>query len=735
MPIGAGQVLDNRFELERSAGTGGMGVVYRGIDRHSGAPVAVKTVRTAGAAERFQREVEILAGLRHPGIVTYLGHGRVEDELYLVMEWLEGRDLGAHLAAHELTVADAVGVATQVAGALGAAHRQGIVHRDVKPSNVFLVDGRADRVKLLDYGVARRAGMDALTMTGMLVGTPAYMAPEQARGTRDIDARADVYALGALLFRLLAGRPPFEGETADEVLAGILRRTPPRLRELCEVSRDLEELVARMLDKSPARRPRDGDAALAALVGIDATWAAEPTVERTVAASRPVDVTLSSTGDIAVPDEPDARTRLSSVAVLSFLDMSPAHDQDYLCDGLAEELINTLAQLEGLRVAARSSSFQFKSQAADARAIGARLGVDAVVEGSVRKAGDRLRVTVRVVDVADGYQRWSHRFDGRLEEVFDIEDQIAASVATALRGMLSTQERDVLRRPGTTADAYEHFLRGRQFYGTATIGSFAEAEKHFRRAIELDPNYGPAWAGLAQVHSWAVEWMGRGDDIREAADRASRRALELTPDQAEAHVARGAVLTMQSDYAGAAQEFEEAIRLNPRSFEAHYLYGRSCFQASRFEDSVELFQRAAGLQLEDFQCLLLLSMPLRRLGRADDLAEARREGIRRAERQLELEPDNTRALCLGAGPLLEDGQKERALQWIRRSLELAPDEPTVVVNATCFYARIGMTEEALALFERATAGGYWNRDWVDNDPDYDDLRDDPRFQAMLARKP
>jgi adenylate cyclase len=576
-------------------------------------------------------------------------------------------------------------------------------------------------------------------VTGALIGTPAYMAPEQARGSRDIDARADVYALGALLYRCLAGRPPFEGETPDEVIAGILRRSPPRLREIAAgVPGELEALVARMLHKDPARGPADGEAALAALVGIDATRAGPTARPRSSNAGSPVTPASTPpdgtfTGHGVRPGDLAGRARLSSVGVLSFLDMSPARDQDYLCDGLAEELINTLSQLEGLRVVARSSSFQFKSQAADARAIGARLGVDAVVEGGVRKAGDRLRVTVRLVDVSDGYQRWSNRFDGHLEDVFEIQDEIAASVATVMRGILSSHERDALRRPGTTVEAYEHFLRGRQLFHVASVASFVQAERHFRRAIELDPGYAPAFAGLAQIHSWSVEWMGKGDEIREEADRASQRALELAPGLSESHVARGAVLAMRSDYAGAGQEYEEAIRLNPGSFDAHYLYARTCFQSRRFEKAVELFLRAGELRLEDSQAHLLLDMPLRRLGRLEEAAAARREGIRRAERQLELDPNFSRALCLGAGALMDEGHRERALEWARRAQEAAPDDVSVDMNVACMYARGGMKEEALDCLDRIFSRGLGKRDWIEHDPDYDSLRDDPRFQAMLAK--
>jgi serine/threonine protein kinase/tetratricopeptide (TPR) repeat protein len=740
MPIGPRDVLDGRFTLERSVASGGMGVIFRGLDRQTGALVGVKTMRISGASERFEREIQILAALRHPGIVAYLSHGRVADELYLVMEWLEGEDLGARLDGGEVNVQQALSIGIQVADALGAAHRQGIVHRDVKPSNVFLADWRLDHVKLLDYGIARSAGMETLTGTGFVLGTPAYMAPEQAGGHRDIDARADVYALGALLFRCLAGRPPFEGDTLNELIAATLHRPAPPLGEFADVAPELEALVAQMLDKDPERRPADGSAACAALAGIDtsskglaATLHSMPRGTELLTAP-PVPPGGAKKSAVNAPT--GARATLSSVAVLSFLDMSQSKDQDYLCDGIAEELINTLAQLQGLRVAARSSSFQFKSSAADARAIGARLGVDAIVEGGVRKVADRLRVTVQLVDVADGSPRWSHRFDGKLDDVFAIQDQIAASVATALRGMLSTQERDALRRPGTTAEAYEHFLRGRQLLNSLTlVTSIEAAEREFRRAIEIDPQYAPAYAGLAQAYGWFVEWMAGGDTLRDAADRASRRALELGPELPESRMARAAVLAMYGDYQAAEREYQEAIRLNPNSFEAHYWFARNCFQMGKFVESVELFRRAGEIRVEDFQCLFLLELPLQRLGRIDEAAAARREGIRRAERQLELEPNNARALILGAGALVTEGQRERGLEWASRALATAPEDPAVIVNTACVYARAGMKEEALACLERTFGRGVGKRAWIEHDPDYDSLRDDPRFQALLAKLP
>jgi tetratricopeptide (TPR) repeat protein len=342
---------------------------------------------------------------------------------------------------------------------------------------------------------------------------------------------------------------------------------------------------------------------------------------------------------------------------------------------------------------------------------------------------------VQLVEVAGGSPRWSHRFDGSLDQVFEIEDQIATSVATTLRGMLSTEERDALRRPGTRGDAYEHFLRGRLLLRAVTLVSAAAAEREFRQAIEIDPAYAPAYAGLAQVHSWRVEWLGGGPAEKEAADRASRRALELGPELAESHVARGDVLaSVQMDYAGAERAYQEAIRLNPGSFDAYYRYARTCFQSGKLEESLALFRKGAEVQPEDFQCLLLAELPLRRLGRLEEAMEVRREGLRRAERQLELDPNDSRALILGAGVLADD-DPAKALQWASRATAIAPDEPSVTVNAACMYARMGMKEEALALLATSFGRGFGKRDWVENDPDYDNLRDDPRFHEMVAKLP
>ena len=437
--------------------------------------------------------------------------------------------------------------------------------------------------------------------------------------------------------------------------------------------------------------------------------------------------------DASEPTHP-SNADVTAIAVLPFADMSPDRDQDYLCEGLAEELISALTHIDGLRVASRTASFQFRGPGADVRAVGQQLGVGTLLEGSVRKADDRLRVNVQLVEVATGFRRWSQRFDRRLDDVFAIQDEIAESVATSLRGsLLSRREKQALVRPPTGAAAFEYYLRGRQHLPRMTKADLQQSGEMFARAIELDADYAPAFAGLATVHATMYEWFGADASDLMAAERASERALELAPGMAEAHVARGCALALSRRYDEAERAFEQAIAINPNLFDAYYYSGRTSFARGDIAGSAMCFRKAAEMRQEDFQSPLLLSQSLRMLGRGDDAAQANKEGIRRAEHVLALNPLDSRALSLGASALFHDGKTTRAFEWSRRSLDLYPDDMSTLINAACLHAKLGQKEEALGLLERVFANGWGKRDWVEHDPDYDILRDDPRFVKLLAR--
>jgi adenylate cyclase len=426
--------------------------------------------------------------------------------------------------------------------------------------------------------------------------------------------------------------------------------------------------------------------------------------------------------------------RVASIAVLPFTDMSPGRDQDYLCEGLAEELIDALTHVEGLRVAARSSSFQFRGAGLDVKHIGRDLGVDSLLEGSVRKAGDRLRITVQLIDTRSGYHKWSERFDRELGDLFAIQDEIAGTVAGMLRGTaLSPSEKRTVRRPQTATDTYEYFLRGRQSLHRMRRPDLAHSREMFRAAIELDPEYAPAWAGLATAHAQQFEWWGsQPDDLREA-DRASRIAMELAPGLADAHVARGFALSLHRSYDLAEQHFDAATRINPQLYDAWYLWGRSAFARGQIARSAELFGKAAAARPDDFQSCHLHGQSLRFIGRTAEGLAVNAESLRRAERILALNPRDVRTLSLGAGSLQAAGDFARAREWAERALAIDPEDMGAIINGSLLYAKAGMKDEALALLERALGLGWGKRDWIEQDPDYDSLRDDPRFVAMMAR--
>jgi tetratricopeptide (TPR) repeat protein len=370
----------------------------------------------------------------------------------------------------------------------------------------------------------------------------------------------------------------------------------------------------------------------------------------------------------------------------------------------------------------------------DVKEVGRMLGADSLLEGSVRKAGNRLRITVQLIDTLTAYHKWSERFDRNLDDVFAVQEEIAGKVAAMLRGGdLSGSERRALRRAHTATDVYEYFLRGRQSLHRLTRPALAHSREMFRSAIELDPEYAPAWAGLAMVHAQLHEWWGAAAADLEEAERASRIAMDLNPELADAHVARGFTLSLRREFDAAGSHFESAIRINPQLYDAYYLFGRSCFARGQIERSAELFGSAATVRPDDFQSAFLQGQSLRMLGRREEGLAANLESIRRAERTLALNPREIRTLSLGSGALEVAGDLARAQAWAQQALEIDPDDISALFNGACLHLKMGMNDRALDLLERAFNLGGGKRDWIEQDPDYDPLRTNPRFQALIAR--
>ena len=429
----------------------------------------------------------------------------------------------------------------------------------------------------------------------------------------------------------------------------------------------------------------------------------------------------------------ETKKGIRSLGVLPFADLSAERDQEYFGDGIAEEILNALAKVGALHVAARTSCFAFRGTSIDAREIGRRLGVEALLDGSIRKAGNRVRIGVQLIDARNGYHLWSERFDRDIEDIFAIQDEIARSVIDALGLSLSEREqRRFVKTSTKNVEAYEFYLRARKLFQQWTRQSIELARQMFERAIELDPDFAAAWAGLATAHVYLFGSGGRDPDLRKA-HNASTRALELDPELADTHVAAGQSFSMEQRYVEAAAEFERAIELDPTLFDAYYYYARSCFKAGDLNKALKLFQKAHSARPEDYQSAALIASVLRQLDRSDEAQRAARLAIESINRHLELNPEEARAFNLGAIILARSGEVERAKQWNERAMSLAPDDDAILYNASCVFALLGKEDQALTGLQRAIEAGLAGGDWVSHDPDWERLRNHPRFQTLVQR--
>jgi TolB-like protein/cytochrome c-type biogenesis protein CcmH/NrfG len=454
------------------------------------------------------------------------------------------------------------------------------------------------------------------------------------------------------------------------------------------------------------------------------------TAASTAAASAALAIQSASTAPVTTSSSPP-----DSIAILPFTDMSPGRDQEYFCDGIAEEIINALCCIRELRIASRTSSFQFKGRAADVREIGRALGVGAVLEGSLRKAGERVRINAQLVSSADGYHLWSESYDRDLSDVFAIQTEIAQKLVGALRVTLSRQERELIERRGTSnAEAYDLYLRGQADLRDLTDTGTVAAAEYFRAAIHRDDRFAQAHAGLANAHAIRGLWrVGMSTaDVDEALE-ASRRALELEPKMPEAYLARACLLDMQGRTAEAARDFEEAIRLNPAYFDAHYQYARHCFQVGAFEQAESLYEVAIRLRPDDYQALGMFAGVLVKLGRMERHREIAHRSMAALERQLAIDPQDGRALQLATVQAARLGNRERSRELAARALIARPDAFATFYNVSCAYSVLGDREDALAMLDQAVRHGRGNLEWIERDPDFDSLRGEPRFEAIVGR--
>lgn len=717
MPTVGDVLLHYRF-LE-VLGEGGTGVVWRALDTRLNREVAVKLLPeriadSKDAMARLEQEARVLAALNHPNIVSVYSVEEAEGRRFLVMELIRGKPLDASIPPSGLPLDRLLDLAIPLAEGLAAAHGRGVVHRDLKPGNVLV--GEDGRPRILDFGLASGSVPDpSLGPSGIttlsfaesdrLVGTIPYMSPEQVQ-CHPIDHRADVFSFGVMLYEMATGIRPFHGDTAAQLIASILRDEPaPPSTLRPDLPRDLDRIVERSIDKDPGYR-------------FQSTLDLRNEIEA-----------LRRHREVPIPE-----TAGPSVAVLPFVDMSREKDQEYFCDGMAEEIISALARVSGIDVASRTSSFRFRGSSLDSQEIARRLRVRALLEGSVRKAGDRLRVTAQLVNAADGFELWSETFDRKIEDIFAIQEGIARSIADALEVTLSGPEHEALgKAPTRDVRAYDYCLRGRSFYFQYRRRGVEIALEMFRRAIEIDSSYARAWAGVADCYCFFFLYVSRVGENIQRAQEASRRALDLDPDLAEAQASWGVAMSIAGRDEEAVASFEQALRLDPKLFEARYFYARHCFSRGDLEQAARFYEEAEALRPEDYQSPLLVAQIYGDLGRSRQADAAYRRGLRKAEARLRLQPDDSRARYMGANALVAIGLKEQGLAWARIAIAQDPDEPMLLYNVGCIYSMAGEGEEAIEALERSVDRGLTQRGWFQHDSNLDPVREHPRFRKLLER--
>ncbi len=731
--------LADRYAVERELGHGGMATVYLAEERKHGRKVAIKVLKpelTASVdANRFSREIQIVARLSHPHIVPLIDSGETAGVLYYVSAYVPGGSLRDRLERDgQLPISDALRIAGEIGSALAYAHRNDFVHRDVKPENILFADGLA---VLADFGIATACcepGTEPITANGIAIGTPAYMSPEQASGESNLDPRSDVYSLACVLYEMLTGRPPFQGNSLRATMVQHLTATPPALRAARpEVPPAVESAIARALAKDPNDRFASVSDFITALGTTD-----EPRPRFSASATR-------------------------AIAVLPFVNASPEPDNEYLSDGITDELIDALAKVSGLRVASRTSVFALKGKRQDVRAIGALLGATVVLEGTVRRAGQRLRITAQLVSASDGRLLWSQRYDRELDDVFVIQDEIAQTIVSTLR---ATYFADLAppapKRYTDNVTAYRLYLRGRFEWNKRTSDAIAEAIRYFEQAIAEDPGYALAYTGLAD--SYALQLDYRSVSVHEGFERAkhyARKALALDDTVAEAHASLAWVLFIHDwDWKGAEASFRRALELNPRYASAHQWYAFLLASQNKCEEG--LVEALTALELDPS------SISIRRsLGWMYYYARRYDQARDHLSRVIEMNPTAEESYRVLGFVLAEQGNFTEAERVLREAIALHGTATYAISALGYVLARAGRRAEAeqqLAALDEIASHGYVSPvafatvhiglgnadaalDWAERayeqrrgwlvyltmNPLFDPLVDNPRFAALVRK--
>ena len=701
------------YKILEKLGEGGMGVVYKAQDTKLDRTVAIKMLPShlSGSKEnkqRFFREAKSAAALNHPNILGIYEINEDKDSLFLVMEYVEGQTLKDHIASLTsgtgVPVLQAIDWIEQIAQGLKVAHTNNIIHRDIKTENVMI--NKDGGLKIMDFGLAKLKSDAGITKTRTSVGTLSYMSPEQAQAI-SADHRCDIWSLGVVFYEILTGELPFKAEHEAALLYLIVNEEPPAPSTLNrKIPHNIDALVAKMMSKDREKRCKD------IIELIDELEIAKKEI-----------TTVSST------------PLKKSIAVLPFDNIGSDKDNEYFGDGLAEELIVNLSRINEIDVVSRTTSMQYKDAKKDIKTIGRELNVRYIMEGSVRKFQDNIRVTVQLIDVESDRQLWAESYKGKLEDVFDIQEQVSKQIVDALMLKLSPKEKVVLtKRPTLNADAFDCYLKARNYLYKRTKHSVEFAIQLFQKAIELDPRYASAYAGLGEAYATFQTDFESNESLLDKAIESAFKALMYDPTLSEAYAALGLSYLSKKSFDEAITSTKKAIELDSSNFVAYWILGRVYHTTDRDKEAIGLYKKAIELNPDFHTAYGDLRMIYERLGEKEKYQEILNKLLELFPKYLSKNPDDARSHIYYATDLAQVGRNDEAKVEAAKALELSPGDPLMLYNAACCYAR--MTENKLAInaLRDSMNVGLEDVEWTKRDPDLESIRNDPEFIELMKDK-